>query len=271
MSSPERPIAVGRTAEIYPFEDGKVLKLFFPTISQAWIDKEIDTGRYIQEAQLPVPKVYQTVTRDGRQGVVYERIEGPSLLSQLASRPWKVMQIARLLASLHAQVHGIAAPPGLETQHEWATGGIPETDKLSPALRDRVLELLDSMPAGDRLCHGDFHPGNIIVTERGPVIIDWMTASRGTDCGDVARTAVILEAAQVPEGTPLRWLLEWIRKSVLATYLKTYFQLRPVDASAFAAWRAIMATNFLADVSLPEEQAHLMGIVESAMRSAEGG
>ena len=267
MSNREQPFAVGRTAEIYPFGEGKVLKLFFPTIPQAWIDKEVDTGRHIQEAGLPVPKVYETVKRDGREGVVYERIEGPSLLNELGKKPWKAGQYARLLASLHAQVHAVPAPPELETQHEWATGGIPETEKLPEGVRDRILKLLASMPAGDRLCHGDFHPGNIIVTQRGPVIIDWMTASRGTGGGDVARTAVILEAAQAPEGTPMRWLLEWIRKSLLRTYLKTYFRLRPVDAGQFAAWRAIMAANFLADVSVPEEEANLMAIVESGLGS----
>ena len=225
MSELQEPIAVGRTAEIYAFGDGKVLKLFFPTIPQAWIDKEVKTGRYIQDARLPVPKVYETVNRDGREGIVYERIDGPSLLNELGTKPWKAGQYARLLASLHAQVHDVPAPSALETQREWATGGLPQSEKLTEGLRERVLRLLDSMPAGDRLCHGDFHPGNIIVTGRGPVIIDWMTASGGTGCGDVARTAVILEAAQAPEGTPMRWLLEWIRKSFLRTYLKTYFRL----------------------------------------------
>jgi len=269
VSDREQPIAVGRTAEVYPFEDGKVLKLFFPTIPQAWIDKEVKTGRYIQDAGLPVPKVYETVQRDGREGIVYERIEGPSLLNELGTKPWRAGRYARLLAGLHVQVHGVAAPPGLETQHEWATGGIPESDKLPEDVRDRILQLLDSMPAGDRLCHGDFHPGNIIATQRGPVIIDWMTASRGTGGGDVARTAVILEAAQAPEGTPMRWLLEWIRKSFLRTYLKTYFRLRPVDGHQFSAWRAIMAANFLADVSLSEEEAQLKTLVEDAIKSVE--
>ena len=57
MNNHQSPIAVGRTAEIFPYGDGKVLKLFLPTIPQAWIDKEIEIGRYIQKAQLPVPKV----------------------------------------------------------------------------------------------------------------------------------------------------------------------------------------------------------------------
>ena len=271
MNDLEQPIAVGRTAEIYPFEDGKVLKLFFPTIPQAWIDKEVETGRYIQDAGLPVPKVYESVKRDGREGVVYERIDGPSLLNHLGTRPWQAGQYARLLAGLHAQVHDVSAPPSLEPQREWATGGLPESEKLSQGTRERVLRLLESMPAGDQLCHGDFHPGNIIVTQRGPVIIDWMTASRGAGCGDVARTAVILEAAQAPEGTPMRWLLEWIRESFLRTYLKTYSRLRPVDGRQFAAWRAIMAANFLADVSMQEEERGLMAIVERGIGAVGGG
>jgi aminoglycoside phosphotransferase (APT) family kinase protein len=180
-------------------------------------------------------------------------------------KPWNVTGYARLLARLHARVHDVSAPSTLETQREWARGGIPETDKLPKELQQNVLRLLDSMPAGNQLCHGDFHPGNIIVTPRGPVIIDWMTASKGSASGDVARAAIILEAAQAPEGTPMRWLLEWVRKLFLATYLKTYFQLRPAEKDSFPAWRTIMAANFFVDVSLPEEGASLMEIVKRGM------
>ena len=126
------------------------------------------------------------------------------------------------------------------------------------------------MPGGNQLCHGDFHPGNIIVTQRGPIIIDWMTASKGTACGDVARTSIILESAKAPPGTPMRWLLEWLRRLLLSTYLKTYFQLQPLEKDLFSAWRAIMAANFYVDVSLPEEEANLMGIIKQGVESMPG-
>lgn len=270
MNDNPPPIAVGRTAEIYPYEKEKVLKLFFPTVPQSWIDREIDTGRYIQATQLPVPKVYERLKINGREGVVYDRIEGPSLLNELAKKPWKVRQYARLLAGLHVQVHEVAAPANLETQREWARGGIPETNKLSKDIQKSVLHLLDSMPDGNQLCHGDFHPGNIIVTHRGPVILDWMTASKGLACGDVARASIILEAAKAPEGTPMRWLLEWMRKLFLATYLKTYFQLRPAEKDSLTAWRTIMAANFFVDVSLPEEEANLISIINQGILLSTG-
>ena len=267
MNSLQKTIAVGRTAEVYPVEDGKVLKLFFPTIPQSWIDKEVETGHFIQNAKLPVPKVYERVKYNDREGVIYERIEGPSLLNELARKPWKVVRYARLLANLHMQIHEVPAPPNLETQREWARGGIPGTNKLTKDLKENVLRLVDSMPSGNRLCHGDFHPGNIIVTLRGPVIIDWMTASKGEACGDVARTSIIVEAAQAPEGTPFRWLLEWVRKLFLSTYIKTYFQLRPIEMNSYIAWRSIMAANFFVDVSLPEEETHLIEIVKQGIGS----
>jgi len=261
MNDFQKPIAVGRTAEIFPFGDGKVLKLFFPTIPQSWVQKEEDIGQYIMKAHLPVPKVYERTYLYDREGMVYERIEGPALLNELAKKPWKIVKYARMLANLHVKVHEVPAPAELEPQREWARGGIPETTKLPGDLRERVLHLLDSMPEGNQLCHGDFHPGNIILSQRGPIIIDWMTATRGVPSGDVARSAIILEAAQVPEGTPMRWLVEWVRKVFLATYLKTYFQLRPDEKRSFITWRTIMAANFLADVSLPEEEASLMAII----------
>jgi aminoglycoside phosphotransferase (APT) family kinase protein len=265
MKEPEKPIAMGRTAEIYSYGEGKVLKLFLATTPQAWIDKEIEIGKYIQDTQLPVPRVYERVKVDNREGVIYERIDGPSLLNELATKPWNVVKYARLLAKLHVQIHEVEAPANLETQREWATGGIPNSEKISKEIKTTILQLLDSLPDGNQLCHGDFHPGNIIITHRGPVIIDWMTVSKGIASGDVARTLIILEAAKAPEGTPMRWLLEWVRKLLLATYLKTYLQLRPKVKSSLVSWQAVMATNFLADVSVPGEEAALRAIVERGL------
>jgi aminoglycoside phosphotransferase (APT) family kinase protein len=115
------------------------------------------------------------------------------------------------------------------------------------------------------LCHGDFHPGNIIITASEPIIIDWMTVPKGVASGDVAHTSTILEAAKAPEGTPLRLLLEWIRKLFLATYLKTYLQLCPAIKESLAGWQAVMAANFLSDVSIPGEEGDLRAIVERCL------
>lgn len=263
MTDLGEPLAIGRTAEVYPWPDGKVLKLYFPSVPLSWIDAEMRIGQYTQDMHLPVPRLYERITLNGREGLVYERVEGPSGLSKVGRKPWTALQAARLLARLHAQVHAVAAPSHLEPQREWARGGILETEWLPEDLRQAVIQLLDSLPDGSQLCHGDFHPGNILFTARGPVIIDWMTATRGTAVGDVARTSIILKAAQPPAGIP-RWLLELIRRLSLASYLRTYFRLRPEAERLFASWQAIMAANFLL-VSQPEERPPLIRLVKQGL------
>ena len=68
----------------------------------------------------------------------------------------------------------------------------------------------------------------------------------------------------------MRWLLEWLRQLLLATYLKTYFQLQQMERNLFSAWRAIMAANFFVDVSIPEEEVNLMGIIKNSVESMVG-
>lgn len=44
------------------------------------------------------------------------------------------------------------------------------------------------MPDGNQLCHGDFWGGNILMSPRGEVIIDWNRACYGNPLADLART-----------------------------------------------------------------------------------
>jgi aminoglycoside phosphotransferase (APT) family kinase protein len=61
-----------------------------------------------------------------------------------------------------------------------------------------VLEGLERLPQGAALCHFDFHPDQVLMTQRGPVVIDWMTAFRGHPLADVARSCVLLSFGQAP-------------------------------------------------------------------------
>ena len=51
---------------------------------------------------------------------------------------------------------------------------------------------LERMPKHSNVCHGDFNPSNIIITEDGtPYIIDWAHASQGNASADIARTYLL--------------------------------------------------------------------------------
>jgi tRNA A-37 threonylcarbamoyl transferase component Bud32 len=119
----------------------------------------------------PVPAV-DHVSDDGTE-LVMERISGSSMIAALGRRPWTLKSQAGVLADLHRRLHEIAAPPWL--------GPAPGT-------------------AGDRLLHLDLHPLNVLLSRRGPVVIDWPNAARGDPAVDVGVTWVLLAAAGIPAG-----------------------------------------------------------------------
>ncbi len=44
--------------------------------------------------------------------------------------------------------------------------------------KSKAHTMLNALPDGDFLCHGDFHPDNVMMTSGDPVLIDWPGAKR---------------------------------------------------------------------------------------------
>lgn len=67
--------------------------------------------------------------------LVMERVDGPTMLADLSWRPWRLRTHADLLADLMRRLHAIPV-------------------------------------VGGQVVHGDLHPDNVILSARGPVVID---------------------------------------------------------------------------------------------------
>ena len=229
-----RLVAVGRTAEVYVF-DGGVVKLHFPTF-EANARLEAEVGATLVSTGLAAPRLLGTETIDGRVGLVYERADGPSMLAALVSRPWAVRSLARTFAELHAGQHDTPADalPSLRSvlRHTVITAEMPER------VREAALHRLDGLPDGDSLCHGDMHPGNVILTRAGAMVIDWVTATRGPAAADIARTEYLLRHAAAERMRTTRGaLVAVLRRRFTRDYRSRYRQLRPIPEAELAEWR----------------------------------
>jgi uncharacterized protein (TIGR02172 family) len=226
MLSSNKLIARGRTAEVYAWETGNVLKLYMDWCPPDWVDHEAKIARAVSEAGVPSPAYREIVEVDGRRGIVYERVDGPSLLDSITKNALKIQSHARTLAHVHLEMHR-AEPVGLPSRRgalEWDISNAPD---LPEDLRPRILAEIDSLPDGNKLCHGDFHPGNVLMTQRGPLAIDWMTAGVWHPAGDVARTRLLLSVGRPPANLVMRLMILAIRRLFYNTYLSEYGKHSP--------------------------------------------
>lgn len=242
-----------------PWGDGRVLKLCFDWVPSSTVEREFRVSRAVHALGLPVPAAHELVRIDGRLGIVFERIEGPSMLKHVEARPWTLFSRARQLAELHAQLHALSGPPELPSQRDQINRGIAAAppDEFSETRKEAARRIVAQTGEGTALCHGDFHPGNILLTDKRPIIIDWSAGTRGHPEGDVARTRVLFERANLPPNAALHMhlMLKVARRLLHATYLKRYLQLRPAKLDQINLWleperafeSAWRATNGLAE------------------------
>ena len=263
-------IGRGREAEIHAWGEDRVLKLFHPSASRIRVEVEAQAARVADEAGVPTPAVGEIVEVDGRYGVVFERIEGPSMMAGLATRPWQLRRVARQSAELQAAIHACKAPE-LRSLREAIQGAIEGSEALDAAVKEVVLRRLERLPDGDSLCHGDFHPDNIMMSPRGPVVIDWSNGVRGDPLADVARTWLLAHMAAVPADMKGRWVIAVFRAAYYRLYLRRYRQLRPFADEELAAWQLPMVAVRLAAEDIPEERQRMTDYVERAVHATGDG
>jgi len=245
-SSIGRLVGQGRTAEVFEWDAHQVLKLFRVGFESS-AEREFEAAKTARALGANTPLVHELVRFESRVGILFDRVSSRSLMSRLSSRPWQLGTAARRMAQAHAAIHELRSPsaPRLLERLEQLivnanANGLPESQ------RERALHELAELPDGDALCHGDFHPGNLLDDGNHLTVIDWATAGRGHPLVDVAVTAMMMRFAELPIGTSwhLRQLARFARRRILSNYLTAY-GLSESDRQRLRSWKfALAAARF---------------------------
>jgi len=260
-----RKVAEGREAEMFAWEDGSILRLMREPGTEQRNQGQAAAMEAARSRGVRVPAVLGATTVMGRPGLIMERIEGPDMLTLIGRRPWATFRVARICGEVHARLHEVRAPSVIPSARETLRHWMGQSGQLPPHLAEFALEVLDGLPDGDRLCHGDFHPGNILMAGDEPVLIDWTNARRGDPMADVARTRMILRLGEPPPGTSfaLRLLTVIGRNLLVALYLRSYRKVRPLDMAAVKRWEIPIAAARLSE-GIEEEVPRLLAFLERA-------
>lgn len=265
MKPIEKPIAVGRTAEVYAWEDGQVLKLYRDWCPKDWVDHEAKIARVVNTAGIPAPVAGEILEVEGRRGILYERVNGPDMLEAMKTNPLKIAAYGRWLAQLHLAMHR-SANDSLPSQRDSMIWSINAAKDLPDELRQPVLKRLEDLPDSGQLCHGDFHPGNVILSQRGPVVIDWMTAVRGHPAADLARTRLLLTIGDPPQGGVWGMIIRTLRGVYVRSYLAEYARSAPEIVRLSDAFISIMAAARLNEGIITEREKLLKLVRDASSR-----
>lgn len=252
----------GATAEVYAWGDDQVLKLFNSNFPSDVVEYEASIVRLVLQAGVTAPAIFSTVRAQGRMGLVYERADGATLLHALVKRPWTVVRAALHFAITHASIHQhhqSQLPPRRELLRQKIVAASP----LGPDLRDAAIRALEGLPDRTIICHGDYHPGNVLMSSRGPVVIDWIGAAQGHPLADVARASLLLRYATFPAyyGPQARRRFNGVRRWFHAIYLWCYGLQYPFTPAELDAWMLPVAAARLSEQVTQEEVDRLVKVV----------
>lgn len=227
----------GRTAEVLAYDDTNVIKLFRSFMDDAFIKQEYAVATYAYKNNVPTPEPISVVRQQDRTGIVYRKINGASLLKILSDEPMHMKKIASRMAALHHRIHAVTFEDTTISQKKNIEHAIRGATGIGDSEKEKIIGYLQTLPEGNRLCHGDFHPDNIMEGE-ATWIIDWMTGSSGNPLCDVARTKMVLETSEIPDTVSpgMKLLLKFGQRKLAQAYVKEYCKIGNVRIKDIDKW-----------------------------------
>ena len=140
----------------------------------------------------PVVIAYDVVKVGNCYGTVFESIVTDSLAHTLRDHPEQFDELSEEYVRLYSDIHHtVANKEQFMFVKDIYRKYIQDcSDWYEEAELSRLMDLVDGLPDGDVILHGDFHAGNIMMGDDGLLLIDMADVSYGHPVFDLISTAV---------------------------------------------------------------------------------
>ncbi|MBR2566930.1 MAG: aminoglycoside phosphotransferase family protein [Paenibacillus sp.] len=231
-------IGMGNTANVYLWGNTEVIKIFHDHESSFFeANKEAKNAEIINNLNLRAPSYSGTLEYEGKLCLIYERIDGQTMLLQITPTVSSITHYAKQMAQLQYEMHQvkIGIQPNLKNELLYR---ISSHELINEDEKQRIKDILDQLPENNTICHYDFHPGNIILSSKGPIIIDWLNALVGHEAADVARSSMMLQSHALPPNAPEILIRREYRELFHQEYLREYLILSGKKDEEIKEWMA---------------------------------
>ena len=168
--------------------DGEIIKVFDQNYPKAHVLEEAMTAAYVESYGAPAPSVTAVTQIDGKWAISMEHIEGETMHDRMLREPRKKKKLLEKFVDIQIAMTQYKAN-GLRNTIDKHIEEVTNFPGLDPSVRYELLQRLQGMKRHTNLCHGDFVPSNVILTENGGYrVVDWTHATQGNAGADAAWT-----------------------------------------------------------------------------------
>ena len=205
-------------SEIFRSGDDHIIKVYHQNVPRKVPVRELHNLVAACVLNLPVPRPDNLFEVNGRTGLRMQYINGYTLLDLMGKDPSSIESAGAEMADQHVRIHNNSGQgfPAYDLRYNAV---LSELADANPVEGSEIRDLFLSMPSGTTLCHGDFHPANIMFDGRKSFVIDWLDANAGPIEADIARTLMIIDyggGEKVDAQSRAR-----LRDSYLSRYMET--------------------------------------------------
>ena len=178
-----------------------------------------------------------------------EYIAGDPIMREKMEKDEQLKAISTLV-KLQCRVHAITADE-LPNQADRLTWKINHNDYIELAVKNKLISRLCDLNIGSKnLCHGDFHPLNVLFDGNKYWIIDWVDATMGNPLADACRTYLIFGQ---------------ILTRLAGTYLRLFCEETNIEKEAVLEWLPVIAGARLSEKMDDKARAMMLSIISESV------
>lgn len=212
----------------------KIAKVFNETKPVSDVFNEALNLARINECGIRSPKALEVTKLEGDEAgwaLITTKVPGVTLAEKIEAEPQRFGEYLEQFVDLQIEIHGYTSPL-LNRQDDKYARMINSLEAINATTRYNLLERLDGLKKGTAVCHGDFNPSNVIVSEDGTLsVCDWAHATQGAPAADVAMTYLLFSLTS---------------KEQAEAYLDTYCERADMAKQIVRQWLPVIAASELA-------------------------
>lgn len=178
-------VGKGKCGNVYALSEDRIIKTFNSFVDLSAVEKERNNAQRVHSMGIPTPQVYDIVTTQEGLGLIYERVDAPSLEHLMHEYPSRFPDYSRSLGRLCRKIHSIdAAGSGfMSAKAEFLNRLELSRDRICLVSGEesfrKIERLVRAVPDTKGIVHGDFHPDNVLVKDGKLILIDMADVTTG--------------------------------------------------------------------------------------------